>query len=80
MPLGTPYLPETTTSAIGSGQHQELTAAALVSKFGSANVKTPTRNFAINLGGHAFTGRKNVPFVTSPEMLASLLAAGAPIV
>jgi len=80
MPLGTPYMADTIAHAPGNGQMQELTPAALTTKYGAGNVKTPTADFTITVKGHTFTGRKNVPFVTTPEMLAALTAAGAPIV
>ena len=80
MPLGTPYISDTISNAVGNGQHQELSATALSTKYGAGNVKTPTANFTVNIKGHLFQGKKNVPFVTTPEMLAALVAAGAPIV
>ena len=80
MPLGTPYLTDSIAHVAGNGQHQELSSAALSTKYGAGNVKTPTANFTVNVKGHIFSGKRNVPFVTSPEMLAALTAAGAPIV
>ena len=79
MPVGTPYLKDTTAHAAGNGQHQEMSLASLVAKFGAANIKTPTANFTVNIKGHHFSGRKGVPFVTTPELLAALTAAGAAI-
>lgn len=79
MPLGTSYLNDTTAVAVGNGQHAELSAAQMTTKYGAGNLKTPTKDFTVHVDGHVFTGRKNVPFVTTPEMLAKLLAAGAPI-
>lgn len=80
MPVGTPYLKDTIPHAAGNGQHQELSAAGLAAKYGAANVKTPTAHFSVNIKGHHFTGRKGIPFVTTPELLAALTATGAPIV
>lgn len=80
MPLGTPYIADTVTHAVGNGQVQQLTAAQLTTKFGAGNIKTPTSNFTINVGGQTIHFYRNVPMVTTPALTAALVAANAPVV
>lgn len=80
MALGTPYITDSIAHTAANGQHQELTAAQLSTKYGSGNVKTSSVNFAFPWRGHVIQFRQNVPLViTDTALLAALAAAGAPI-
>ncbi|QMV33441.1 hypothetical protein 8G_00009 [Ralstonia phage Hyacinthe] len=72
--------PNTIPHAVGNGQMQELSAAQITTKYGSGNIKTPTRNFSINFKGMHIVGYKNVPMVCNAALLAALAATNAPVV
>jgi hypothetical protein len=80
MALGTPYIADTIPNAVGNGQMQQLTTAQLTTQYGAGNIKTPTKNFSITVGGHTIHGYAGVPIVTNPALLAALTAANAPVV
>lgn len=71
--------PNTIPHAIGNGQLQELTPAQLVAKYGSGNVKTPSRNFAMRHNGHLVMFYKNVPVVVDAALSATFTAVNAPV-
>ena len=80
MSLGTPFIPDTTALAAGNGQHQELTAAQVIGKFGAGNVKTSSVDFSFPWRGAHINFRKGVPVpITDPALVAALAAAGAPV-
>jgi len=79
MPYGTSYIPDLISHASG-GVTSSLTASQLASKFGAANVKTPTKNFSFCYNGHHISGRAGVPFVVDVGLAAALAAANAPVV
>src|SRR5579864_2590204 len=82
MSLGSFVIPDTASNTVGSGtgQHQELTPAQLIAKYGAGNVKTSSVNFAFPWQGSHIHFRKGVPVViTEPALLAALAAAGAPV-
>lgn len=72
--------PTTIPHAVGNGQLQEMTAAQITTKYGSGNVKTPTRNFVVRRNGHHVFGYKNMPIVCDAALLATLSATNAPVV
>ena len=78
MSITCPNVPDVIPVAIG-GVIQSLTPAQLNTQF-SGNTKTPTANFSAHVNGHTLSFQKNVPFVTSPTLLALLAAQNAPIV
>lgn len=81
MPLGTPYLIDTVSNVTAAGQHQELTAGQVSTKYGSGNVKTSSVDFTFTWKGQHIQFRKGVPVViTDTALLAALAAAGAPVV
>lgn len=72
--------PNTTPHAAGNGQLQELTAAQVATKYGSGNIKTPTRNFPFCFNGHHGQAFKGIPIVCDTALLAYFAATGAPVV
>ena len=78
MSLTCPNVPDVIPVAIG-GVIQSLTPSQLTTQF-SGNTKTPTTNFSAHVNGHTLSFQKNVPFVTTPALLALLVAQNAPIV
>jgi hypothetical protein len=80
MPLGTSLVADTGASAIGNGQHAELSAAQISTKYGAGNVKTSSVDYTFTFKGQHIYFRKGVPVViTDAAMLAALTAAGAPV-
>lgn len=79
MPLGTSLISDTLSHAVGNGQLQQLTPAQLTTKYGAGNSKTPSANFTMKFQGQTMHFYKNVPFVTTPDLLAALTAANAPV-
>ena len=73
-------LPTTVAHAMGNGQHAPLTPAQITTKYGSGNIKTPTKNFSITYMGLHIVGYKNIPIVCDAALLAALAACGAPVV
>ncbi|KAF1003123.1 MAG: hypothetical protein GAK28_04924 [Luteibacter sp.] len=80
MPLGTPYIPDTSPHAVGNGQIQNLTASQVSTKYGSGNVRTPTRHFTLQFRGALMQFTANVPFVVTPDLASALVSANAPVV
>ena len=78
MSLTCPNMPDTVSVVVGNVVSAS-TPAQLIAAF-PGNTKKPTANFALNFYGHTLAFTKNVPFVTTPRMLASLAAVNAPIV
>lgn len=78
MSLTCPNMPDTVSVAIGNVV-QANTPAQLIAAF-PGNTKKPTASFALHFNGHTLAFTKNVPFVTTPQLLAALLAVSAPIV
>jgi hypothetical protein len=73
-----PFVPDT-VPVIQNGVLSSKTPAQLIAAF-SSNSKTPTKNFSVHFNGHTLSFQKNVPFVTTPDLLAALTAQNAPIV
>ena len=78
MSITCPNVPDLVPVAVGS-VIQNHTTAQLSTRF-AGNVKTPTAPFSAHINGHTLTFQKNVPFVTTPAMIALLTAQNAPIV
>ena len=78
MPIGTSLLVDSVSHAIGNGQIQSLSTAQVSTKYTGA-VKTPSANFSMVFQGQHLSFTKNVPFPTTPDLLAALTAAGAPV-
>jgi len=79
MPLGTTLITDTLSHAVGNGQVQQFTPAQLTTKYGAGNIKTPSATFTLKFQGQTMHFYKNVPFVTTPDLLAALTAANAPV-
>lgn len=79
MPIGTPFITDTISHAVGNGQLQQLTAAQISTKYGAGNVKTPSANFTLRFEGQLLHFYKNVPFVVTTSLAAALTAANAPV-
>jgi len=80
MPLGTTQIIDTVSHAVGNGQVQQLTAAQMATKYGAANIKTPTANFSLRFEGQLLRFERNIPFVVTPALAAALAAANSPVV
>jgi len=78
MSLTCPNVPDTIPVAIGSVVQQQ-TPAQFATQF-AGKYKTPTANFSAHYNGHTLTFQKNVPFTYDAQLLAALVAQGAPIV
>jgi hypothetical protein len=76
--LTCPFVPDTIPIAIG-GVVQSNTPTQLLAAF-PGNTKTPTASFSMHFQGHTLSFTRNVPFVTTPALLAALVAMSAPIV
>ena len=72
--------PNSVPHAVGDGTLQELTAAQASTKYGSGNIKTPTKNFTLNYKGMHMNCFKNVPIVCDAALLAAFAATGSPVV
>ena len=71
-------VPDTVSVALGPIV-KAMTPAQLIAQF-PGNTKTPTANFSAHYRGHTLSFAKNVPFVTTPDLLTFLAAQSAPIV
>lgn len=78
MAIGTPFVPDT-VPVISGGVISNQTAAQLTATFGSGNIKTPTKNFSLNINGHTVAFRAGVPVVTDARMLALFTLHGCPV-
>jgi hypothetical protein len=78
MPLGTPFLPDTTSSH-ANGVMGNLSAAQVNTAFGAGNCRTSSVNFAFHHRGQTITFSKGVPVPVDAALAAALTAAGAPV-
>lgn len=78
MTIGTAYIPDSVPVATG-GVIVNQTASQLASSFGAGNIKTPTKDFSLSIGGHTVSFRAGVPVVTDARMLAAFAAHSAPV-
>jgi hypothetical protein len=78
MPLGTPFLPDTTV-VMTNGAVSALSAAQVNTAFGAGNCRTSSKNFAFHYKGHTINFPKGVPVPVDAALAAVLTAAGAPV-
>lgn len=79
MPLGTPYLAET-TPYVSNGVTQQLTPSQMNTTFGASNVKTANKSFSVVYNGHTLHFAKNMPRYCDAGLQALLTALNAPVV
>ena len=79
MSLTAPFVPDTVAAAFGA-VIQTVTPAQFIALYGAGNTKTPTANFSAHFRGQTMSFQKNVPFVTTPDLLNALTSQSAPIV
>lgn len=79
MPLGTPYIAES-TPYVANGVTQQLTLSQMNTTFGASNVKTASKSFSINCNGHTLHFVKNSPRYCDAFLLALLTTYNAPVV
>lgn len=78
--LTCPFVPDTIPVAVAGGAVvQQNSPAQLLAAF-PGSTKTPTVSFSMHFQGHTLSFTKNVPFVTTPALLAALTVMSAPIV
>lgn len=63
-----------------NGTLQQLTPAQLATQYGAGNIRTPSKNFALNFRGHHVQFASGVPVVVDAKLAAALTAVGAPVV
>lgn len=53
--------------------------AQLTANYGAGNIKTPTKDFALNVNGHLVAFKKGVPVVTNTQLNALFTQHNCPV-
>lgn len=69
-----------TVSNMINGSVQQLSPVQLATLYGAGNIRTPSKNFALNFRHHHVVFTSGVPVVVDASLAAALTAAGAPVV
>lgn len=75
---GVSLVPDMVGVAVGSTISNQ-TVAQLTATYGAGNIKTPTKDFSLNVNGHVVAFKKGVPVVTNAQLNALFTLHNCPV-
>ncbi|WP_416052761.1 hypothetical protein [Cupriavidus basilensis] len=75
---GASLIPDMVPSVVG-GVVSNQTVAQMTTTYGAGNIKTPTKDFSLNVNGHTVGYRKGVPVVTNAALNALFTLHNCPV-
>lgn len=76
---GVSLIPDLIPSVVGNTVAAQ-TVAQMTATYGAGNIKTPTKDFSLNVNGHLVDYRKGVPVVTNPALTALFTLHNCPVI
>lgn len=76
---GVSLVPDMIPSAVGNVISNQ-TVAQMTASYGAGNIKTPTKDFSLNVNGHTVSFRKGVPVPTNAALNALFTLHNCPVV
>jgi len=77
--IGVSLIPDLIPSAVGKNIVNQ-TVAQMTATYGAGNIKTPTKDFSLNVNGRLVDYRKSVPVVTNAALNALFALHNCPVV